>query len=217
MLGLVYFAMLAVCAAISLGALAYLLLAIWCVSRLPAKTHDASAGVPATTVLKPLCGDEPQLREALLSFCTQDFPAPLQIIFGVRSPTDSALPIARELKAQHPHLDIEIVVDPRVYGPNFKASNVINMLPLAKHDVIVVSDSDIIIPPDSLRKIAARFTASDASIVSCLYRGAPVDAENWVSQLGALYIDAYYLPAAAVDGVTFGVTNCYSPLLALRH
>lgn len=217
MVELVYWAIFAVCLGISLGALGYLLLAIWCVSRLPPKTHDPAVPVPATTVLKPLCGDEPRLREALLSFCSQDFPAPLQIIFGVRSPTDSALPIARELKAQHPHLDIEIVVDPRVYGPNFKASNVINMLPLARHDVIVVSDSDIIIPPDSLRRIATRFAASDASIVSCLYRGAPVDADDWVSQLGALYIDAYYLPAAAVDGITFGVTNCYSPLLALRR
>jgi ceramide glucosyltransferase len=217
MVEFVYWGIFAVCLAISLGALGYLLLAIWCVSRLPPKAHDPAVPVPAATVLKPLCGDEPRLREALLSFCTQDFPAPLQIIFGVRSPTDTALPLARELKAQHPHLDIEIVVDPRVYGPNFKASNVINMLPLAKHDVIIVSDSDIIIPPDSLRMIAARFAASEASIVSCLYRGAPVDADNWVSQLGALYIDAYYLPAAAVDGVTFGVTNCYSPLLALRR
>lgn len=217
MVEFVYWAAFAVCLAISLGAFGYLLLAIWCVSRLPPKSHDPSVPVPATTVLKPLCGDEPRLREALELFCSQDFPAPLQIIFGVRSPTNSALPIAHELKAQHPHLDIEIVVDPRVYGPNFKASNVINMLPLAKHDVIVVSNSDIIIPPDSLRRIAARFAASDASIVSCLYRGAPVDADDWVSQLGSLYIDAYYLPAAAVDGITFGVTNCYSPLLALRR
>jgi ceramide glucosyltransferase len=217
MVEFVYFTVIAVCGAISLGAAAYLLLAIWCVSRLAPKSDDPSVALPATTVLKPLCGDEPRLREALRSFCTQDFPAPLQIIFGVRSPTDTALPIARELQAQHPHLDIEIVVDPRVYGPNFKASNVINMMPHAKHGVIVVSDSDIIIEPDSLRKIAARFAASDASIVSCLYRGAPVDADDWVSQLGSLYIDAYYLPAAAVDGVTFGVSNCYSPLLALRR
>jgi len=213
----IYFVVFAICLAISLGGLGYLLLALFCVSRLPPKTDDPSAPVPATTVLKPLCGDEPRLREALLSFCQQDFPAPLQIIFGVRSPTDSALPLAHELKAQHPDLDIEIVVDPRVYGPNFKASNVINMMALAKHDVIVVSDSDILIGPHDLRKIAARFAASDASIVSCLYRGAPVDADNWVSQLGSLYIDAYYLPAAAVDGVTFDVTNCYSPLLALRR
>jgi ceramide glucosyltransferase len=168
-------------------------------------------------VLKPLCGDEPQLREALLSFCTQDFPAPLQLVFGVRSPTDSALPIARDLKVQYPHLDIEIVVDPVVHGPNFKASNLINMMRFAKHDVIVVSDSDILIRPDDLRQIAARLAASSATIITCLYRGAPAHAENWVSQLGALYIDGWYLPAAAVDGIMFGVTACYSPLMALRR
>jgi ceramide glucosyltransferase len=213
----VYFAVLIACVAISAGAFSYLLIAIWCISRFPPKTGNPSARVPATTVLKPLCGDEPRLREALLSFCTQDFPAPLQIIFGVRSPTDSALPIVRELKAQHPHLDIEIVVDPAVYGPNFKASNLINMMRFAKYDVIVVSDSDILIAPDSLRQIAARLAASSATIVTCLYRGAPADADNWVSQLGSLYIDAWYLPAAVVDGTLFGVKACYSPLMALRR
>jgi ceramide glucosyltransferase len=217
MLVFFYFAALIACVAISVGAFGYLLIAIWCVSRLPPKTSNASGRVPAATVLKPLCGDEPRLREALLSFCTQDFPAPLQIIFGVRSPTDSALPIVRELKAQHPHLDIEIVIDPAVHGPNFKASNLINMMRFAKHDVIVLSDSDIFIAPDNLRQITARLAASNATIVTCLSRGAPVHAENWVSQLGALYIDAWYLPAAAVDGTMFGVTATYSPLTALRR
>jgi len=207
--------LLAACAAISLGALCYLFIAIYSVARLPLGSATASANVPATTVLKPLCGDEPRLREALLTFCTQDFPAPLQIIFGVRSPTDTALPIVRELKAQYPQLDIEIVVDPAVYGPNFKASNLINMMRFVKHDVIVVSDSDIFIEPGNLRQITASLAASSAAIVTCLYRGAPVDAENWVSQLGALYIDAWYLPAAAADRVLHGAKSCYSPLMAL--
>jgi ceramide glucosyltransferase len=217
MLELLYFAVLAACVTISAGAFGYLLVAIWCVLRLPPKPGNPSASVPATTVLKPLCGDEPRLREALLSFCTQDFPAPLQVIFGVRSPTDSALPIVRELKAQHPQLDIEIVVDPAVHGPNFKASNLINMMRYAKHDVIVLSDSDIHIAPDNLRQITAHLAASSATIVTCLSRGAPAHAENWVGQLGALYIDAWYLPAAAVDGIMFGVSATYSPLTALRR
>ena len=217
MFDLVTVATLAACVAISIGSISYLLLAIWCVSSLPPKTGRASAHAPATTVLKPLCGDESRLREALVSFCNQNFPAPLQLIFGVRSPTDSALPIVRELKVQYPQLDIEIVVDPAVHGPNFKASNLINMMRFAKHDMIVVSDSDILIGPDHLRQITTRLAASSATIVTCLYRGAPAHPESWVSQLGALYIDAWYLPAAAVDGIMFGVTACYSPLMALRR
>jgi len=217
MLEVVVVATLAACVAISLGSLGYLLLAIWCLSRLPPKASDASGRVPATTVLKPLCGDEPRLHEALLSFCRQDFPAPLQLIFGVRSPTDSALAVVRDLKQRYPHLDIDIVVDPSVHGPNFKASNLINMVRFAKHDVIVVSDSDILIGPDHLRQITTHLAASSATIVTCLYRGAPAHPESWVGQLGALYIDAWYLPAAAVDGIMFGVTACYSPLMALRR
>src|SRR3954470_3381121 len=93
------------CAAISIAALCYLLLAIFCVVRLPLSVWSASPDVPAATVLKPLCGNEPHLREALLSFVTQRFPAPLQIIFGVRSPADPALAIVRDLKAQYPDVD----------------------------------------------------------------------------------------------------------------
>ena len=141
-------AALAVCAAISVGALAYLVLAIWCVARLPLNAWRESPDVPATTVLKPLCGDEPHLREALLTFCTQRFSGPLQIIFGVRSPADPALAIVRALKAEFPDLDIEIVIDPTVHGANLKVSNLVNMMRLAKHDVIMLSDSDVLIPPD---------------------------------------------------------------------
>src|SRR5262249_32605649 len=149
-------AALAACAAISVGALAYLLLAIWCVARLPLNAWRESPYVPATTVLKPVCGDEPQLREALLTFCTQKFSAPLQIIFGVRSPADPALAIVRALKAEFPDLDIEIVIDPTVHGANLKVSNLVNMMRLAKHDVIMLSDSDVLIPPDCLQRVAAR-------------------------------------------------------------
>src|SRR5215813_333790 len=120
-------AILAACVAISVGALGYLLVAVWCVARLPlwawGASPDASSHLPATTVLKPLCGNEPRLREALLSFCTQRFAAPLQIIFGVRSPADPALAIVRELNAQFPDIDIETVIDPTVHGANLKVSN----------------------------------------------------------------------------------------------
>jgi len=210
-------AALAVCAAISVGALAYLLLAIWCVARLPLNAWRESAHVPATTVLKPLCGDEPQLREALLTFCTQRFSGQLQIIFGVRSPADPALAIVRGLKAEFPDLDIELVIDPTVHGANLKVSNLVNMMRFAKHDVIMVSDSDVLIPPDCLQSVAARLAVSSAAGITCAFRGAPVYRDSWVSQLGALYIDAWTIPAVVVDATLFGVKACYGPLIALRR
>ncbi len=205
------------CAAVSLGAFCYLLIAIGCVARLPRNAWQGSPQTPPTTVLKPLCGDEPLLREALRSFCTQVFPAPLQIIFGVRSAADAALAIVRELRAQYPDVDIEIVVDPTVHGPNLKVSNLVNMMRFAKHDVIVVSDSDVHIPPECLQTVTARLAASSAVGITCPFRGAPVQGDNWVAQLGAFYIDALALPNVVVDATLFGVKACYGPLTALRR
>src|SRR5262249_60292382 len=159
----------------------------------------------ATTVLQPVWGDEPQLREALLTFCTQKFSAPLQIIFGVRSPADPALAIVRALKAEFPDLDIEIVIDPTVHGANLKVSNLVNMMRFAKHDVIMVSDSDVFIQPDCLQSVAARLAVSSAAGITCAFRGAPVHRASWVSQLGALYIDAWTIPAAVVAATLFCV------------
>ncbi len=210
-------AALAVSVAISLGAVCYLIVAIWCLARLPrAREHDA-AGVPATTLLKPLCGAEPGLREALLSFCTQSFPAPLQIIFGARSFADPAVATARELKAQFPDRDIEIVVNATVHGPNLKASNLINMAPFAKHDVLVISDSDARLQPDCLQRVTAGLVDPSVGAVTCLFRGAPARSGGWVAQLGALYIDGWFLPAAIVDASLFGARACYGPLTAIRR
>jgi len=210
-------AALAACAAISVGALAYLLLAIWCVARLPLNAWRETPYVPATTVLKPLCGDEPHLREALLTFCTQRFSGPLQLIFGVRSPADPAIAIVSGLKAEFPDLDIELVIDPTVHGANLKVSNLVNMMRFAKHDVIMVSDSDVFIQPDCLQSVAARLAVSSAAGITCAFRGAPVHRDSWVSQLGALYIDAWTIPAVVVDATLFGVKACYGPLIALRR
>ena len=215
--GIAAIALFAVCLAISIGALCYLVIAIWCVARWPLRAWQGSPPVPAATVLKPLCGDEPRLREALLSFCTQEFPAPLQIIFGVRSPADPALAITRDLKAQFPDVDIEIVVDPTVHGPNLKVSNLINMMRFAKHDVIMVSDSDVRIPPDCLQRVAARLGASSVVGITCPFRGAPAQRDSWVGQLGALYIDSLALPTMLVDATLFGAKACFGPLTALRR
>ncbi|MFI4982284.1 MAG: glycosyltransferase, partial [Nevskiales bacterium] len=114
---------------------------------------------PATTtepitVLKPLHGDEPLLEAALASICRQDYPQ-WQVVFGVQDPADTALPAVRRLQARFPGCDIALVVDPIEHGPNRKVANLINMLPAARHDVLVIADSDLHVPPDYLRRLAA--------------------------------------------------------------
>ncbi|HEY0570405.1 MAG TPA: glycosyltransferase, partial [Enterovirga sp.] len=155
---------LVICTLITLSAVAYLLIALWSVARLPLRRTDGGT-LPALTVLKPLCGDEPSLDACLRSFCLQDYPAPLQIVFGLRDPADPAYALARRLQREFPERDIDIVVDASVHGPNLKASNLVNMAPAARHEVFIVSDSDVLVAPDCLKVVAAGLHDPDIGAV----------------------------------------------------
>jgi ceramide glucosyltransferase len=207
---------LAICTLITLSAVAYLLIALWSVARLPLRRAD-SGTLPALTVLKPLCGDEPSLDACLRSFCLQDYPAPLQIVFGLRDPADPAYALARRLQREFSERHIEIVVDASVHGPNLKASNLVNMVRAARHDVFVVSDSDVLVAPDCLKVVAAGLHDPEIGAVTCLFRGLPRPGGNWISQLGALFIDAWFLPSAIVDATLSSVSVCYGPVTAIRR
>ena len=122
------------------------------------------------TVLKPLHGDEPLLEEALASVCRQDYPA-WQVVFGVQDAADTALPVVRRLQARFPDCDIAVVVDPTPHGPNRKVANLINMLPAAKHDVLVIADSDVHVAPDWLRRLVAALEGPGVGVVTTVYTG----------------------------------------------
>ncbi|HEX2888703.1 glycosyltransferase, partial [Vineibacter terrae] len=101
------------------------------------------APLPAVTILKPLHGDEPGLEAALASFLTQAYAAPVQLILGLHAEDDPAHAVVQRLRQRFPDRDITVVTDSRLHGANRKISNVINMMPHARHDVLVLSDSDI--------------------------------------------------------------------------
>jgi len=90
------------------------------------------------TLLKPLCGLEPELYEGLRSFCAQDY-SELQIIFGARSPEDPALQVAGRLAAEFPLRDMRIVAGAPVLEPNLKVANLAHMLGAARHDLLVIA------------------------------------------------------------------------------
>ncbi len=113
----------------------------------------SSAPSQAVTMLKPLRGEDPTTEAALISFLSQDYNAPTQIIFGLHGVDDPAHALAQRLKQRFSNHDIVVVADRRLYGPNHKISNVMNMMPYAKHDVLVLADSDIKVSPDHLHAV----------------------------------------------------------------
>ena len=189
------------------SALTLFALAFWRLRAPFAQRRDRSP----VTLLKPLCGAEPGLYEHLRGFCRQDYPE-YQIIFGIRESTDPAVAVATRLAAEFPNLPIDIVVNSEQHGNNYKISNLINMLKFARHDLLVMADSDAYVGPDYLSSVTAPLLDPHVGLVTCAYHGVPTPS-IW-SRLGAMYINEWYIPSVLVawlfghDGYVSGQTTC---------
>ncbi len=151
-----------------------------------------AAALQPVSVLKPLCGDEPSLYANLRSFCQQDHPC-FELIFGARDPADPALAVVAQLRGEFPALPMHVAIDAAPCGTNRKVSNLANMLPHARHDVLVVADSDTRVGRDYLRAVTAPLADARNGLVTCIYRCLPAGGV-W-SRLGAMYIDDWYMPS----------------------
>jgi ceramide glucosyltransferase len=169
---------------------------------------------PAVSMLKPLHGDEPGLYDNLRSFAEQDYPA-LQIVLGVNDPQDGALPAARALIRDLPARDISLVADARANGSNRKVANLENMFEAARHDVLVLADSDMRVDRHYLSAVAAPLHDRCTGAVTCLYKGVSTGG-RW-SELGAMHINFGFLPGALVaESLGLG-GGCFGATIALRR
>jgi len=197
-----------------LPAWVYLIGSAVAVSRFVGRPLPGPSDPAAVSVLKPLHGDEPGLYANLRSFAEQDYPA-WQIVLGVNNPDDGALPAARALIRDLPDQDIRVIVDPRARGSNRKVANLENMLEAARHEIIVLADSDMRVERHYLAAVTAPLRDPLTGVVTCLYQGVP-NAGLW-AQLGAMHINFWFLPGALV-GEALGVGDgCFGATIALRR
>ena len=169
---------------------------------------------PAITVLKPLHGDEPMLEQALATFCAQDFPH-FQIVFGVQDAGDTAIPVIDRLRRRFPGVEMELVIDPTPHGLNRKVANLINMYPSARHNVLVVSDSDMHAPVDYLSRVAGALAVPGTGLVTTLYTGLP-SGRTLPGLLGASYITQSFA-AGALMARALGRQDCMGATMALTR
>jgi ceramide glucosyltransferase len=188
---------------VSLGDVCLIIAVIGCVFMLVACacvlgfTGDAAPGSKApspVTVLKPLRDREPDLPDRLAAFCAQDYDAPVQILCGTQDRASPAAGSVREMRVDASDRTIELVIEPRRHEVNRKISNLINMVPRARHDTLVVSDSDIVVGPDYLRAVTALLALPRVGAVTCLYHG--IGGAGLWTRLSALAINAQFLPQA---------------------
>jgi ceramide glucosyltransferase len=170
---------------------------------------------PPVTIVKPLHGTEWTLLENLSGFCEQHYPGPVQFLFGVHDSGDPALQVVDQLRGLYPDADITVIADSRLYGPNRKMSNIVNMLPHARHDVLVFADSDVSVGPDYLRNVVGELQKPGVGLVTCVYRGQP-DPGFW-PRLSAKATNYQFLPSV-VTGLALGLARpCFGQTIAMRR
>jgi len=163
--------------------------------------------LPGVSILKPLKGTDPEMYDSFRSHCVQDYPE-YEILFGVSEADDPALEFVKRLKQEFPQHAIRMMVCEQKLGANIKVSNLAQMAREARYGVFVVSDSDIRVPPDYLRRVVKLLSETKVGLVTCLYRG--VASGTLGSRLESLGISTDFIPgvlaARAIEGgIRFGL------------
>lgn len=192
----------------------YSIVALFAVNRPIREVIVSSPDKPPISVLKPLCGAEPETYNCLRSFCDQSYPL-FQIVFGVADASDPVVSVVAQLQCEFPGLDIQLAIDRRQHGSNRKVSNLINMMPLVRHDNLVIADSDIWVPMDYLDNLITPLADDDVGVVTCSYRGRHRPG-GWAA-LSAMFINDWFRPSVRVAASVGSRSFAFGATIAIRR
>jgi ceramide glucosyltransferase len=174
---------------------------------------EPSDFAPPVTLLKPVYGLEKGLEECLRSACQQDYPE-YQVLFALQRPDDPALPLLRKIEAEFGRERVTIVITKGQPRANGKIFNVTGAMPHARHEVLVLSDSDVRLRPDYLRAIVAPLHDPKIGYACTLYRGR--NAQAWHERVELLSL--HDLMANVVFAHSTGASDfCLGSSMAFRR
>jgi ceramide glucosyltransferase len=172
--------------------------------------EPATAFSPPVSILKPVRGRDPRFYEAIRSHAALDYPS-YEILFGVKDPADPAIADIRRLQTEFPEREIRLVFTRRE-APNGKVAVLTELSKEARHPILLVNDSDILVEPDYLRRVVAPLEDARTGVVTCLYRAR---AESWPGRWEAIGIATEFAPSVLVaplvgaDGFALGSTMVF--------
>jgi ceramide glucosyltransferase len=176
--------------------------------------RELTSDLPPVTILKPLCGTEPALETNLASFFEQDYPE-YEIVFGARDNRDPAIEVARRVSMRYPRVPVRFVFSGEPEWPNAKIWSLQKMVGAMSHDYLVLSDSDVHVTPDYLRKVVRPLLDPKVGLVTCVYRG--VTAGSIWSRMEALGLSVEMTAGVVVADMLEGMTFALGPTMATRR
>ncbi len=185
---------------LSLAPFAYYLLAIFAAHRFFRGPGSVPAAAftdhpPGVSMLKPIHGLDRETYENYASFCRQNYPE-FEILFCVSDAGDPAVPVISNLIRDFPERSIRLLTGSEPLGASDKVNKLVRMAREARHEILIVSDSDVRVGPNFLRAIAPSFADPQVGGVTCLYRG--LVEECFAATLEALGNSTDFAPGVLV-------------------
>jgi ceramide glucosyltransferase len=165
------------------------------------------------TVLKPLAGADADLERNLTSFFEQDHRA-IEIVFGITRRDDPARAVVERLRARFPEVPAKVIVHDGQRGMNPKVANLLGMIEHASHDVVLVSDSNVVVPRHYVREAVELLLRDERpGMVTHLFAGIGEDGlgaalEN--VQLTGFCAAGAALPTVVGDALVIGKSMMFS-------
>ncbi len=171
---------------------------------------------PGVSILKSLKGLDPGMMDAFRSHCRQNYEGEFELLFGISALDDPAAAAVRELQAEFPERPILLIECKERLGANGKVSNLVQLARLARHDFLLINDSDITVGPRYLERVMSCFALppfppeaeaigqprADVGLVTALYRGRA--HETLPSRLEALAIATEFVPGVLLSKLLEG-------------
>jgi ceramide glucosyltransferase len=166
--------------------------------------------LPPVSILKPVCGLDPEFYENIRSHAVQDYTLPehtserplaseraasapqapcravsaeYELVFGVSDPADPAIAEIERLQAEYPAVAIRLVRS-TTPAPNGKVGVLADLAAAARYSLLLVNDSDIRVPPDYLARVVAPLEDPAVGVVTCLYRARPASLAGRFEAVG---------------------------------
>lgn len=185
----------------------YYLLALFSAWRFFRRKPVASGFAPPVSILKPVRGLDPDAFENFASFCHQDYPE-YEIVFCIDADDEPAVALIKRLQREYPDTSIRVLFGSgRLGAVNDKVAKLARLASEARHEYLVISDSDVRVRPDYLRNLIAPLGRPQTGAVTCFYVSA--GERSFIDHLQTVGMVSDFFPGLLVawqlDGVKFAL------------
>ena len=168
---------------------------------------------PPVSIIKPLAEVEESSLESLLSFFNLDYPR-YEVIFSLPHREEKTISVFEDFKKRFPDTEIRWTVADQNQGPNYKVGNLIGAVREAKYEILAISDSDMRVGTDYLRRVVPGLLQEKVGLVTCLYRAPHI--KNIFDGLQSLTLQTDFIPNVLLDHRLEGISYGFGATLCTR-